>query len=53
MVSYDETKDIYVPTITDPDNKLFFMYVCMLSITNLLVLPGGLFLGGVCPRHGV
>ncbi len=45
MVSFDEIKDGCVPTATDPNGKQITMYVHMLSITNLLVLPLGLFLG--------
>ncbi len=47
LISFDEIKDVCVPTVTDSDGKQICMYVCMLSITNLLVLPGGLFFWSV------
>ncbi len=42
MVSFDEFKDVRITTATNSDGEQICMYVCMLSITNLLVLPGGL-----------
>ncbi len=44
MVSFDEFKDVCIPTTaTNSDDEQICMYVCMLSISNLLILPGAEF----------
>ncbi len=43
MGSFDEFKDVCVTTATYSDGEQICKYGCMLSITDLLVLPGFVF----------